>query len=70
MTRKASAQSNRYAAALVVFSGRTDLPALRILKPGFRHCFAVVQCDGDWLLVEPLAHRLEVSVLPDVPKSI
>jgi hypothetical protein len=27
---------------LVVFSGTTDIPWLRVLKPGFRHCFALV----------------------------
>lgn len=50
--------------ALVVFSGRADLWWLRLLKPGFRHCFVALECEGGWLVVEPLSHRTEVSLLP------
>ena len=48
--------------ALVVFSGRTDFPWLRFLKPGFRHCFVAVKFDGCWVVIEPLSHRTDVAV--------
>lgn len=70
MTRAKPFQPSRYSAAAVIFSGRTDLAALRVLKPGFRHCFAIVQVEDAWLLVEPLAHRMDVSVLPHFPEAI
>ncbi|RAU23821.1 hypothetical protein CU669_01655 [Paramagnetospirillum kuznetsovii] len=50
--------------ALVVFSGATDLGWLRLLRPGFRHCFVALGGDGGWICVNPMAHRTEVSVLP------
>lgn len=52
---------------VVVFSGRADLGWLRLLRPGFRHCFAVIDCAGTWVLVDPLAHRTEVAVLAAAP---
>ncbi len=45
----------------VVFSGQTDLGFLKYLKPGFRHCFAVIRDGARWLIVDPMCHRLEVS---------
>lgn len=53
-------------AALVVFSGAADVLWLRLLKPGFRHCFAVVECDGRWVVVNPLSHRTELAVLSGI----
>ncbi|HEX9703380.1 MAG TPA: hypothetical protein VGA19_11060 [Rhodospirillales bacterium] len=49
--------------ALVMFSGRTDLKRLAWLKPGFRHCFAAVECDRQWVLYNPLSHATEVALL-------
>lgn len=46
--------------ALVVFSGRADLPWQRLLRPGYRHCSLILEDRGDWLLVEPLATQLQV----------
>lgn len=48
------------ARALVVFSGRADRPWQRLLRPGFRHCCLILEDGSNWLLVEPLATRLEV----------
>jgi len=48
--------------ALVVFTNNTDLPWLRILKPGYRHCFAVVQKGDYWVTYEPLCHRTHFDV--------
>lgn len=50
--------------ALVVFGGRADLWWLRLLKPGFRHCFVALAGEAGWVVVEPLSHCTEVTVLP------
>ncbi|MBY0336628.1 MAG: hypothetical protein K2X11_08440 [Acetobacteraceae bacterium] len=38
----------------------------RLLRPGFRHCFAALRDRGGWTVVEPLSGRLIVARL-DVP---
>ncbi|GAA0603553.1 hypothetical protein [Caenispirillum bisanense] len=52
--------------ALVVFTDHTDLPWLRLLRPGFRHCFAVVQANGAWVIVDPLSHCTTLQVVPEL----
>lgn len=48
--------------AWVVFSGQTDLPWLKILKPGYRHCYVLIN-DGDhWISLDPLPGHTEVMV--------
>ncbi|MCD8496748.1 MAG: hypothetical protein LRZ85_00855 [Alphaproteobacteria bacterium] len=39
--------------AYVVFTGRTDLPWLRWLKPGFRHCFVLLNDGRQWAEPRP-----------------
>lgn len=47
---------------LAVFSGATTIPWLRLLRPGFRHCF-LVWCDGRrWITYDPLAHATHIAV--------
>lgn len=53
--------------ALVAFTGRTDLWWLRGLKPGFRHCFLVIEDGGQWLLYDPMAHATALQGLPLAP---
>jgi len=48
----------------VVFSGQADLCWLRILRPGFRHCFVVLEGAGGWLSLNPMAHRTDLSPVP------
>jgi hypothetical protein len=43
--------------AYVAFGGQADLPWLKLLKPGFRHCFIVLEAADCWVLYEPLSHR-------------
>jgi hypothetical protein len=43
--------------ALVVFTGRAVLTWLRVLKPGFRHCFLFVRDDPYWIQCNPMAHE-------------
>ncbi|HWX50424.1 MAG TPA: hypothetical protein VNZ61_20430 [Roseomonas sp.] len=48
------------------FGGRADRFWLRLLRPGFRHCFAALEDARGWTVVEPLSGRLMVARL-DVP---
>lgn len=59
--------------ALVAFSGQTELAWLRLLRPGFRHCFAVVEIlggvnaapggqGGSWVLYNPLSNGTQLAV--------
>lgn len=50
--------------AVVVFSGQADLAWLRLLAPGFRHCFVLVESPGGWICINPLAHRTCVELWP------
>jgi hypothetical protein len=52
--------------AWVVFSGAAELRWLRLLRPGFRHCFVALDDGRHWVVVDPLAPFTDVSVL-DVP---
>ena len=49
--------------AFVVFSGETDLKWLKNLKPGFRHCFAVLETGGRWVIYNPLSNHTEITVI-------
>jgi hypothetical protein len=46
--------------ALVLFTGRTEIKWLRILKPGFRHCMGVLQDQEGWVVCNPLSHQTEI----------
>lgn len=54
--------TDRGTEALVVFSGRADLPWLRCLRAGFRHCFVALRDGPRWVIYEPLSHRTVISV--------
>ena len=49
--------------AVVVFSGDTDIPWLRVLRPGFRHCFALIASGDCWVLIDPLSHYTALRVV-------
>jgi hypothetical protein len=42
----------------IVFSGRADHAWQRLLRPGFRHCFAALEDEAGWLVLDPLSGRL------------
>ncbi len=57
----------------IIWSGRADHWWLRLLRPGFRHCFAALRDDTGWTLAEPLTNRLVLTRLAvppghDVPR--
>lgn len=46
----------------IAFSGKADVWWLRFLKSGFRHCFALVQDAGRWIVVDPMLHKTDINV--------
>lgn len=48
--------------AWVVFTNQTDLPWLKLLRYGFRHCFVILHDGEKWLSIDPLAHRMQIQV--------
>ncbi len=53
--------------AWVVFTGQTEISWLRILKPGFRHCYILLHDGERWTSIDPLSHITEISVHHHVP---
>jgi hypothetical protein len=49
--------------AIVVFSGETSLKWLKLLRPGFRHCFVLVRRRDCWVIYDPLSHRTNLAVI-------
>ena len=49
--------------AIVVFAGETSLKWLKLLRPGFRHCFVLVHRQGCWVIYDPLSHRTDLAVV-------
>lgn len=54
--------------AWVVFCGQAELWWLRLLRPGFRHCFVALHDGRHWVVVDPLAPFTDVAVL-DLPPA-
>ena len=50
--------------AWVVFCGEAELWWLRLLRPGFRHCFVVLNDGVHWITIDPLSPHMEVVVQP------
>lgn len=48
--------------AWVVFSGQTDLFLLRIFKPGFRHCYILMNDGHNWISVDPMLNHMDVNI--------
>lgn len=48
--------------AFVVFTGKTDIPWLKVLKAGFRHCFVLLNDGAHWVSVDPLSNYTDVLV--------
>lgn len=53
--------------AWVVFSGQTEISWLKFLKPGFRHCYVLINDGERWTSIDPLSNVTEVSVHHHVP---
>jgi hypothetical protein len=53
--------------AWVVFSGQTEISWLKFLRPGFRHCYVLINDGERWTSIDPLSHITEISVHHHVP---
>ncbi|MEX1306346.1 MAG: hypothetical protein WD489_09300 [Rhodovibrionaceae bacterium] len=51
-------------AALVAFGGHCELAWLRLLKPGYRHCFLLRRVASGWLLYDPRSDMTELALWP------
>ena len=64
--RRAAAADAGGQRAFIVFGGGAELPWLRPLRRGFRHCFAALEdAAGRWTVLDPLSGRLVVARLDD-----
>jgi len=61
-----SPQTSTKTKAWVVFSGQADLPWLKILKPGYRHCYVLLNDKKHWITIDPLSSYMDVNV-HDIP---
>lgn len=52
----------KHQSAWVVFSGQTELLWVRLLKPGFRHCYILLHDGAHWISLDPLASHIELTV--------
>lgn len=55
--------------AWVVFSGQADLWWLRLLKPGFRHCYVLVRDRWQWVSIDPLSHYMQIQFHTTITQS-
>jgi hypothetical protein len=53
--------------AWVVFSGQTEIAWLRFLKPGYRHCYVLLNDGERWTSFDPLSNVIEISTHHHVP---
>ncbi len=51
--------------AVIAFTDARRPWWLRFFPRGFRHCFALVRDAGRWVVVNPMSHWTEISVLPE-----
>ena len=47
--------------AWIIFTGHTEILWLRLLKPGFRHCYVLINDGKVWTSFDPLSHVIEIS---------
>ncbi len=55
--------------AVIVFTGRTDVWWLRFLRSGFKHCYAVVEDRGQWVVYNPASHKTDIIVIGSYPMA-
>jgi len=44
----------------IAFSGVCDVRVLKMLRPGFRHCFAIIR-ETHWVMIDPMLHKMDVT---------
>lgn len=48
---------------IVAYTSETGFRLLRFLRPGFRHCFAIVHVAPYWVVMDSLSDRIALAVL-------
>ncbi len=48
----------------VIFTNKTDISWLKILKPGFRHCYALLDDGTQWITYDPLSSFTDITKHP------
>jgi hypothetical protein len=61
------AAESRPQALWIAFGGGADQGWMRLLRPGFRHCFAALRDKDGWTVLDPLSGRLLVTRLAVEP---
>lgn len=61
--------NNKLPKAWVVFTGKTDMAWLKILRPGFRHCYVLLNDGLNWFSLDPLSNYMDVSIHHNVPAT-
>ncbi len=61
MDKNLDTESNEQS-AWVVFSGKTDIFWLKILKPDFRHCFVLLNDGQRWTSIDPLSPYMDIQI--------
>ena len=46
----------------VIFTNQTELPWVRMLKKGYRHCFILINDGEQWISIDPMANYMDVVV--------
>ena len=64
MNKQYQHSTNLTGEAWVGFRDNCGLAWLRILKPGFRHCFLLLRAKNSWLLFDPLSHYTCLDLVP------
>jgi hypothetical protein len=52
--------------AWIVFTGHADLWWLKILKPEFRHCYALLNDGQRWMSVDPLSTFTDIQIYHNI----
>jgi hypothetical protein len=52
----------KHISAWVVFTGKTDICWLKILKSGFKHCFVLLNDGRRWVSIDPLSAFTDIQV--------
>jgi len=48
--------------ALVVFMGDVSIRWAKLLRPGFRHCFAIVGRNEQWVIFDPMSNYTNLGI--------
>lgn len=51
----------------VVFTGQSDIPWLKMLRRGFRHCLVLINDGHSWTSLDPMLNHIEIRNHYDIP---